>query len=69
MTVEINIFNISKQPHNADDGIVDVDLIGALVDDTFLLNLSDDPLHTCLTHFSLDFDIDRSVDEVNTLLD
>ncbi|KAH9780390.1 hypothetical protein KPL71_008058 [Citrus sinensis] len=69
MTMELNIFNITKQPHNADDGIVDVDLIEALVDDTFLSNHSDDPLQTCLTHFCLDFDIDRSVDEVNALLD
>ena len=69
MTMELNIFNIAKQPHNADDGIVDVDLIEALVDDTFVSNLSDDPLQTCLTHFGLDFDIDRSVDEVNALLD
>ena len=46
-----------------------MDLIEALVDDTFLSNLSDDPLQTCLTHFFLHFDIDRSVDEVNTLLD
>ena len=69
MTMELNIFNIAKQPHNADDGIVDVDLIEALVDDTFISNLSDDPLQTCLTHFGLDFDIDRSVEEVNALLD
>ncbi|KAH9752838.1 hypothetical protein KPL71_014866 [Citrus sinensis] len=66
MTMELNIFNITKQPHNADDGIVDVDLIEALVDDTFLSNLSDDPLQTCLTHFGLDFDIDISVDELLT---
>ena len=52
--MELNIFNIAKQPHNADDEIVDVDLIEALVDDTFLSNLSDDPLQTCLTHFVLD---------------
>ncbi|KAH9680959.1 BED-type domain-containing protein [Citrus sinensis] len=69
MSMELNIFNIAKQPHNADDEIVDVDLIEALVDDTFLSNLSDDPLQTCLTHFGLDFDIDRSVDEMNALLD
>ncbi|KAH9658022.1 hypothetical protein KPL70_023327 [Citrus sinensis] len=69
MTIELNIFNIAKQLHNADDGIVDVDLIETLVDDTFLSNLSDDPLQTCLTHFGFDFDIDRSVDEVNALLD
>ena len=44
MTMELNIFNIAKQPHNVDDGIVDVDLIETLVDDTFLSNLSDDLL-------------------------
>ncbi|KAH9658411.1 Endonuclease [Citrus sinensis] len=69
MTMELNIFNIAKQPHSADDEIVDVDLIEALVDDTFVSNLSDDPLQTCLTHFGFDFDIDRSVEEVNALLD
>ena len=69
ITMELNIFNIVKQPHNADDGIVDVDLIEALIDNTFVSNLSDDPLQTYLTHFGLDFDIDRSVNEVNALLD
>ena len=69
MTMELHIFNIAKQPHNADNGIVDVDLIEALVDDPFISNLSDDPLQTCLTHFDFNFDIDRSVEEVNALLD
>ena len=69
MTMELNIFNIAKQPHNAGDEIADVDLIEEIVDNTFLSNLSDDPLQTCLTHFGFDFDIDRSVDEVNVLLD
>ena len=67
--MELNIFNIAKQPHNADNGNVDVDLIEALVDDTLVSNLSDDHLQTCLTHFGLEFDIDILVDEVNTLLD
>ena len=69
ITMELNIFNITKQPHSADDGIVDVDLIEILVDNTFFSNLSNDPLQTYLTHFALDFDIDISVDEVNALLD
>ena len=69
MTMELNIFNIAKQPHNADDEIVDVDLIEELVNNIFLSNLSDDPLQICLTHFGFDFGIDRSIDEVNTLLD
>ena len=69
MTMELNIFNIAKQPHNADDRIVDMDLIKEMIDNTFVSNLCDDPLQTCLTHFGLNFDIERSVDEVNTLLD
>ncbi|KAH9744096.1 hypothetical protein KPL70_003541 [Citrus sinensis] len=68
MTMELNIFNIVKQPHSADNGIVDVDLIEALVHNIFVSNFSDDPLQTYLTHFDFDFDIDRSVDEVNALL-
>ena len=69
MTIELNIFNIAKQPHNADDEIVDVDLIEEIIDNTFLTNLSDDPLQIYLTQFCLDFDIDRLVDEVSVLLD
>ena len=69
MTIELNIFNIAKQLHNADDRIVYMDLIEELVDNYFLSNLNDDPLQTCLTHFTLYFDIDRSIDEVNALLD
>ena len=53
MTMKLNIFNIAKQPHNADDGIVDVDLIEALIDNTFVSNLSDDLLQTYLTHLVL----------------
>ena len=67
--MELNTFNIAKQPNNAGDRIVDVDLIEALVDNTFLSNLSDHPLQTCLTHFGFDFNINKSVDEVNALLD
>ena len=39
MTMELNFFNIAKQPHNADDAIVDVDLIEALVDNTLFQSL------------------------------
>ena len=62
MNMELNIFNIVKQPHYADAGIIDVDLIEEIVDNIFLSDLSDDTLQTCLTHFGLDFDIYRSVD-------
>ena len=39
MTMELNIFNITKQPLNANDGIVDVDLIEEIVDNTFFQTL------------------------------
>ena len=68
MTMELNIFNISKQPPNKNEWTVDVDLIDELVDHTFHSILSDDLVQTCLTHFSLNFDINRSIDEVNVLL-
>ena len=35
MTIELNIFNIAKQPYNANDEIVGVDLIEEIVDNTF----------------------------------
>ena len=41
-----------------------MDLIKELVDYTFPSNLSDNLLQKYLTHFGLDFDIDRSIDEV-----
>lgn len=69
MTMKLNIFKIAKQPYNRDKRIVDMDLIKELVDHIFLSTLSDDHLQICLTYFGLDFDIDKLVDEVNTLLD
>ena len=43
MTMELNIFNISKQPQNSDNGIDDVDLIKELIDHSLPSNLSNDP--------------------------
>ena len=67
MIVELNIFNITKQPLDKDD--VKVDLIKELVNYTFPSNLNNDPLQKCLIHFSLKFDINKSIDEVNALFD
>lgn len=69
MTIKLNTFKIANQPRDADEWIGDVDLIKELVDHIFLSTLSDDHLQICLTYFGLDFDIDKLVDEVNTLLD
>ena len=66
MTIELNIFNIAKLPRDRDK--LDMDLIEKLLDHTFPSTMSDDHLQICLTHFCLDFNVNRSVDEVNALL-
>ena len=68
MTVELNIFDISKQvPENED--ICDVNMIGSLVHDTFIQSSCEDPLKACLTLFDCNLDTEKSMEEVNALLD
>lgn len=69
LIIELNIFNIAKQLHDRDEGIVDMDLIEELLDYIFPFNLIDDLLQICLTHFGLDFNTDRLIDEVDALFD
>ena len=68
MTIELNIFDISKQvPENED--ICEVNMIGSLVHDTFIQSSCEDPLNACLTHFDCNLDTEKSIEEVNALLD
>ena len=68
MTVELNIFDISKQvPDNED--ICEVNMSGGLVHDTFIQSRCEDPLKACLTLFDCNLDIEKSMEEVNVLLD
>jgi hypothetical protein len=57
MTLEVNIFNICKQPRD-DDGFHEVNLIETLVQDQFNLTCFSNPLESCLVN-SLDFDDDE----------
>ena len=68
MTVELNIFHISKQVLNNED-ICEVDMIESLVHDTFLQLSYEDPLEACLNLFCCNFDIEHSIEEINALLD
>ena len=68
MTVEFNIFHISKQVLDNED-ICEVDMIESLVHDTFLQLSYEDPLEACLNIFCCNFDIEHSIEEVNALLD
>ena len=40
MTIELKIFNIVKQPRNANKGTIHIDLVEELVDHTFPSNFS-----------------------------
>ena len=68
MTVELNIFHTSSQPSIIDDH-EEVIMIDVSVNDTFEESFYEDPLEKCLAHFGMNFDIDKSIEEVNTLLD
>ena len=68
MTVELNIFHISKQVLDNED-ICEVDMIESLVHDTFLQLSYEDPLEACLNLFGCNFDIEHSIEEINALLD
>ncbi|KAL2454712.1 RT RNaseH 2 domain-containing protein [Abeliophyllum distichum] len=68
MTIELNVFNVNKQPHDNED-IADVDVIDALYDDSFVYANCDDALNLCLTHFGSCLDDDSVINEVNALLE
>ena len=68
MTVELNIFHISKQVLDNED-ICEVNMIGSLVHYTFLQSSCEDPPKACLTRFDCNLDTEKSIEEVNALLD
>ena len=60
MTVELNIFHISKQvPENED--ICKVNMIESLVHDTFIQSSCEDPLKAYLTLFGYNLDIENQL--------
>ena len=68
MTIELNIFDISKQVLDNED-ICEVKMIEGLVHDTFIQLSCEDPLKACLTLFYCNLDIEKSIEEVNALSD
>ena len=48
MTIELNAFNVIKQPYDYKE-VVEVDMIETLVDDSFVSDLCDEPFEKCLT--------------------
>ena len=68
MIVELNIFDISKQVLDNKD-ICEVNMIGSLVHDAFLQSSCEDPPKASLTCFDCNLDTEKSMEEVNALLD
>ena len=68
MTMELNIFNVTKQPQEEDE-FVEANMIEELVEDSFISNHTNDPLEACLAHSDLSFNDDSAIVEVNALLD
>ena len=66
--IELNIFHTSSQPHVMDDH-EEVNMIDVSVNHTFEESCYEDPLEKCLAPFGMNFDIEESIEEVNTLLD
>ena len=68
MTVELNVFHTSSQPHVMDDP-EEVNMIDVSVNHTFEESFYENHLEKCLAHFGMNFDIEESIGEVNALLD
>ncbi|KAL3534334.1 hypothetical protein ACH5RR_002795 [Cinchona calisaya] len=67
MKAELNIFDIYRQPPDLDN-VNEVNLIDSSTHNTFLQSHYDDSPEACLTHCGCDVDIDKPIEEVNTLL-
>lgn len=69
MKVRLNMYNASKQPQLEEDCFA-VDVIEECVKEALPYILAKDPLEACLAHFGFEeYDIDRSIEEDNSLLD
>ena len=50
MTLELNIFDLCKQPREVDDDIHEINMIESFVKDTLPLSLYSDPLEACVAY-------------------
>jgi hypothetical protein len=50
MTLELNIFDLCKQPREVDDDVHELNMIESFVEDTVPLSLFSNPLEACMAH-------------------
>ena len=68
MTVELNIFQIKKQPLDYDQ-MNQVCLIEEIIDEVIEESSIEDPLEACLAQFSEDLDLEKLMEQVDALLE
>jgi hypothetical protein len=68
MTVELNIFNISKQPLENNE-IGRLCLIEEIMEETIEESSIEDPLEACFALFGEDPDLDKLLEQANAMLE
>jgi hypothetical protein len=68
MTVELNIFHIRKQPLDYDQ-MNQVCLIEEILDEVIEESSIEDPLEACLAQFGADLDLDKLMEQADSLLE
>jgi hypothetical protein len=68
MIVELNIFYIKKQPLEYDE-VQQVCLIEEIMDEVVEESSVEDPLETCFAQFGEDLDLDKLIEQADTILE
>ena len=68
MTVELNIFHITKQPLDYDE-VQQVCLIEEIMEEAIEESSMEDPLEACFAQFREDLDLDKLLEQVDAILE
>jgi hypothetical protein len=68
MTVELNIFDISKKPRECNE-IGSACLIEEIIEEVIEESSTEDPLEACFAQFGEDLDLDMLLEQANTILE
>jgi hypothetical protein len=68
MTMELNIFDISKKPRECDE-IRSACLIEEIIDEVIEESSTEDPLEACFAQFGEDLDLDMLLKQANAILE
>ena len=67
MTLELNIFNVCKQPGEVDDDLHEVNMIQSIIHDNLNGSFCSNPLEACFLEYSSSLDIGEENSEFNEL--